>query len=83
MIVRMPPGVVATPCSISNAAIAAVCGAEADVPKNGLNPGVAVDTPSAPVTSGFGRTVPPVDEKFKAMQQREGLGRRTIADMDF
>ena len=64
IIVRMPAEVVATPCSISRAAMAARCGADADVPKKGSKPGVAVDTPSAPVTSGLGRTAPPVDEKL-------------------
>ena len=49
--------------SCIRAAIAAVCRAAAEVPKNGSNPGVAMETPSAPARSGFGRTVPPVEEK--------------------
>jgi len=35
------------------AAIAPACGAAADVPKKGLNPGAAQATPSAAVMSGF------------------------------
>jgi hypothetical protein len=53
-------------CS-SKTAIAAACGAAADVPKNGLKPGVAVLTPSAAVTSGFCRIAPPLEEKFPAV----------------
>ncbi len=50
----------------SRAAMAAAWGAAAEVPKNGLKPGIAAEevTPSAAVMSGFWRTVPPVDEKF-------------------
>src|SRR5690348_11649963 len=52
---------------LSNAAIAAACGAAAEVPWKGLKP-LFVDksgaTSSAAVMSGFGRTVPPVDEKL-------------------
>src|SRR6266496_1107956 len=42
----------------SRAAMAAACGAAADVPKNGLKPGIAAEdvTPSAAVMSGFWRT---------------------------
>src|SRR5262249_33684828 len=43
-------------CSMS-AATAAVCGAAADVPKNGAKPGTAVVTPSKPAMSGFGRSL--------------------------
>ena len=43
----------------NNAAIAAAWGAAADVPKNGLNPGVFVETPSAAVMSGLIRRRPP------------------------
>ncbi len=43
-----------------SAAIAAACGAAADVPPNGLNAGRDVVTPSAAVRSGFWRTTPPV-----------------------
>src|SRR5262249_34193425 len=43
-------------------AIAAACGAAAEVPKNGLNPGVATATPSAAAMSGFCRKRPPVEE---------------------
>jgi hypothetical protein len=46
-----------------SAAIAAACGAAADVPKNGAKPGTPVLTPSAAVTSGFWRTMPPVELK--------------------
>src|SRR5438067_2405276 len=48
------------------AAIAAACGAAADVPKNGLGklPTPVIDTPSAAVMSGLASTVPPVDERF-------------------
>src|SRR5262245_14563401 len=45
---------------LSNAAMAAACGAEAEVPKNDPNPGTLVATPSAAVTSGFLRTSPPL-----------------------
>src|SRR6185503_14214068 len=44
----------------SNPAMAAACGAAADVPKNGLKPGAAHDTPSAAAKSGFWRINPPV-----------------------
>src|SRR5260370_40035961 len=46
-----------------NAAIAPACGAAAEVPKNGFKPppaGNVVETPSAAVTSGLFRTVPPL-----------------------
>jgi hypothetical protein len=58
----IPDGVKLLSSAIS-AAIAAACGAAADVPKNGLKPGVAVITPSAAAISGFWRTSPPVEEK--------------------
>jgi len=51
----------------NRAAIAAACGAAADVPKNGLRcdvRGSVVETPFAPVRSGFITRRPPVDEKF-------------------
>jgi hypothetical protein len=48
----------------TKAAIAAACGAAADVPGNGLNPGLDVVTRSAAAMSGFWRRIPPVDEKF-------------------
>src|SRR5947199_5275706 len=53
-----------------SAAIAAACGAAADVPKNGLGnpPTPDTDTPSAAVISGFDSTVPPVDEKFPGVR---------------
>src|ERR1044072_8339227 len=47
-----------------SAAIAAACGAAADVPKNELNPGTEVSTPSAAVMSGLARTAPPVELKL-------------------
>ena len=50
--------------STINAAIAAACGAAAEVPWKSAKPGVEVLTPSAAVTSGFCSTRPPVDEKF-------------------
>jgi hypothetical protein len=46
------------------AAIAAACGAAAEVPKKGLKPAVAVETPSAAVRSGFSRSWPPVERKL-------------------
>jgi hypothetical protein len=46
----------------SNPAMAAACGAAADVPKNGLKVGAAHDTPSPAATSGFWRINPPVAE---------------------
>ena len=49
--------------STISAAIAAACGAAAEVPLNGPNPGVAVDTPSAAAISGVSSTFPPVAEK--------------------
>ena len=45
----------------TSAAIAAACGAAADVPKNGAKQSIDVLTPSAAVMSGFCRTVPPVE----------------------
>jgi hypothetical protein len=50
---------------LSNPAIAAACGAAAEVPKNRLgNPPTPVtETPSAAVMSGFWRRRPPVAEK--------------------
>src|SRR5262245_29978520 len=47
-------------------AIAAACGAAADVPKNGSKgvPVRLVVTPSAAVTSGFCSTTPPLDDTF-------------------
>src|SRR5262249_11692018 len=50
-------------CSI-NAAIAAACGAAADVPQNVPKPGVDVATQSAAAMSGFCTTSPPEEEKF-------------------
>ena len=50
-------------CSIS-AAIAAACGAAADVPQNGWKPGVAVATQSAAARSGFWSSEPPVARKL-------------------
>src|SRR6266705_1327642 len=54
--VFVKPGLAA----LTRAAMAATCGAAADVPKNGRNPGVLALTPSAAVTSGFCRVVPPL-----------------------
>src|SRR5437867_3199730 len=50
-----------------NPAIAPACGAAAEVPKNGFKPpaGNVVETPSAAVTSGLLRTVPPFVENRK------------------
>jgi hypothetical protein len=50
----------------NKAAIAAACGAAAEVPKKGEpNPPTPVTfTPSAAVTSGFCNNEPPVDRKF-------------------
>src|SRR5258708_31909093 len=47
---------------LSSAAIAAACGAAAEVPAKGANPGTSVVTSSAAVISGFRRTAPPVAE---------------------
>ena len=52
------------PFSIIKAAIPAACGAAAEVPKNGLNPGVAQLTPSAAAISGLCLDAPPVEETF-------------------
>jgi hypothetical protein len=49
---------------LTSAAIAPACGAAAEVPKNGLNPGAAVLTPSAAVRSGFWIITPPPARKF-------------------
>src|SRR4051794_2433843 len=43
-----------------SAAMAAACGEAADVPKNGLKPGVRVLTASAAAISGLINTVPPL-----------------------
>src|SRR5207237_9405265 len=54
-----------------NAAMAPACGAAAEVPKNGFKPlplGKVVETPSAAVTSGLFRTVPPL------LTKRQSLG---------
>ena len=50
--------------SSTKAAIAAACGAAAEVPWKSEKPGVEVETPSAAVRSGLFSTFPPVDEKF-------------------
>ena len=57
--VRTCAGVSEGTPDLSSAAIAAACGAAAEVPKNGLKPGAAVDTPSAAVMTGCWRTTPP------------------------
>src|SRR5438477_1183464 len=54
-----------------SAAIAPACGAAAEVPKNGFKPlalGKVVETPSAAVTSGLLRTVPPLLPKRKLLE---------------
>src|SRR5207248_1578564 len=50
----------------SRAAMAAACGAAAEVPENrvGKPPAPDTATPSAAVMSGFCKTVPPVDERL-------------------
>src|SRR3954462_8328791 len=48
----------------TSAAIAAACGAAADVPKNDVNAGTLVLTPSSAVISGLFRTVPPLEVKL-------------------
>ena len=53
--------------SSTSAAIAAACGAAADVPQNLENPGVAVVTQEAAARSGLLRSLPPVDVKFPAV----------------
>lgn len=47
------------------AAMAAACGAAADVPQNGLKPGTWLDTQSAAVKSGLLSVVPPLVPKRK------------------
>ena len=50
----------------TSAAIAAACGAAADVPQNGLlNPGVLEGVQSAAAKSGFCSNVPPLVEKSR------------------
>src|SRR5262245_11207947 len=44
----------------TSAAMPAACGAAADVPKNGRNPGVFALVPSAAVMSGLARVIPPL-----------------------
>ncbi len=51
------------PRSSSSAAIAAACGAAAEVPQKVEKPGLAVATQSAAVRSGLARSSPPVAEK--------------------
>src|SRR5262244_896503 len=50
----------------TSAAIAAACGAAADVPKNvvGKPPDPVTETPSAAAMSGFSSVCPPVDERL-------------------
>ena len=64
--VRICAGVSVPLADLSSAAIAAACGAEADVPKNGDGkpPTPVTLTPSAAVMSGFWRTSPPVEERL-------------------
>jgi len=62
--VRSCAAVIPGLADFSKAAMAAAWGAAAEVPQNGLNPGVEVITQSAAVMSGFWRTVPPVEEKL-------------------
>ncbi len=50
--------------SSSSAAMAAACGAAADVPQNVAKPGVSVVTQSAAAMSGLSRTSPPVASRF-------------------
>src|SRR5437879_2439615 len=61
---RTSPGVSVGLYDLTRAAIAAACGAAAEVPKNGENPGTAVETPSDAVMTGYCRTAPPVEVKF-------------------
>src|SRR5438309_2052029 len=59
-------GVKAGLAALIKAAMAAACGAAADVPKNGLGnpPAPETLTPSAAVISGFCNSRPPVDDRF-------------------
>ena len=57
-------GVIEGANDFKSAAIAAACGAAAEVPKNGLNPETEVLTPSAAEMSGFCLNAPPVEETF-------------------
>src|SRR5262245_21916975 len=51
--------------ALINAAMPAACGDAADVPKNGLKPGVRVVTPSAAAISGLISSCPPLVPKRK------------------
>src|ERR1019366_7979118 len=62
--VRIWDGVRAGLYDFSSAAMAAACGAAAEVPKKGVNAARSVDTPSAAAISGFCRTAPPEAEKL-------------------
>src|SRR5438132_527494 len=60
--VRISAGVAVGLPDNSSAAIAAACGAAAEVPKNGWKPLTEVATPSAAVMSGLVRVAPPVED---------------------
>src|SRR5438034_1108072 len=63
-IVRICAGVSEESADLISAAMAAACGAAADVPENGVSklPTPVTDTPSAAVMSGLSSTCPPVDD---------------------
>jgi hypothetical protein len=66
--------------------MAAAWGAAAEVPGNVSNPGTEVFPRLAAVTSGFCRTVPPVEEKFPTeMDEPSGLKktRRGPSELNF
>src|SRR3954452_10454499 len=67
--VRICAGVNAGLADLRSPAIAAACGAAADVPKNddGKPPAPVTLTPSAAVMSGFCRTTPPLDDELPAV----------------
>src|SRR5262245_66498905 len=59
---RIWAGVLVGRAPLIRAATAPACGAAAEVPKNGVRPepgGSVVDTPSAALTSGLARVLPP------------------------
>ena len=77
--VRISAGESAPLADFSSAAIAAACGAAAEVPKNvdGNVPAPVTLTPSAAVMSGFCRSSPPVDDTFRGDGRAVGLVEQT------
>src|SRR4051812_23004853 len=77
--VRICAAVNAGLADLSRPAIAAACGAAADVPKNddGNPPTPVTLTPSAAVMSGFCRSTPPVEERFPAVYGEPSAAKNT------